>query len=128
MDVVFARCAGPDMHKKTTVACVLIRAEAESGPNLRTFGTRNLRTLATWLTGLQVTHVAMESTGSDWKPIFNVLEEAFTTWLVNPAHIKAVPGRKTDRVDRPVVTTGFAPAPFHSRPRAARAARTHPLP
>ena len=101
MDVVFARCAGLDVHKKTIVVCVLIRAEAESGPILRTFGTttRDLRALATWLTGLQVTHVAMESTGSYWKPIFNVLEDAFTTWLVNPAHIKAVPGRKTDVKD-----------------------------
>ena len=52
--------------------------------------------LQTWLTEHRVTHVAMESTGSYWKPVFNLLESRFTTWLVNPAHIKAVPGRQTD--------------------------------
>jgi transposase len=101
MDVVFARCAGLDVHKKTVVACVLVRGDAERRKAIRTFGTTtgDLRALAAWLTEHPVTHVAMESTGSYWKPVFNLLEEHFTTWLVNPAHIKAVPGRKTDVKD-----------------------------
>lgn len=101
MDVMFARCAGLDVHKKTIVACVLIRTATESDQVIQTFGTTTgeLRTLADWLADLQVTHVAMESTGSYWKPVFNVLEDRFTTWLVNPAHMKAVPGRKTDVKD-----------------------------
>jgi transposase len=101
MDVVFARCAGLDVHKKTVVACVLIRTETETLQTIQTFSTttEDLRRLSAWLATQGVTHVAMESTGSDWKPIFNLLEEDFTTWLVNPAHIKAVPGRKTDVKD-----------------------------
>ena len=101
MDVVFARCAGLDVHKKTIVACVLIRTATESRQLIQTFGTTtaDLRALGAWLTEQQITHVAMESTGSYWKPVFNVLEDTFTTWLVNPAHIKAVPGRKTDVKD-----------------------------
>ncbi len=101
MDVVFARCAGLDVHKKTVVACVLIRTETETLQTIQTFSTttEDLRRLSAWLATQGVTHVAMESTGSYWKPVFNLLEEDFTTWLVNPAHIKAVPGRKTDVKD-----------------------------
>ena len=101
MDVVFARCAGLDVHKKTVVACVLIRTETETLQTIQTFSTttEDLRRLSAWLATQGVTHVAMESTGSYWKPIFNLLEDDFTTWLVNPAHIKAVPGRKTDVKD-----------------------------
>ena len=101
MDVVFARCAGLDGHKKTVVASVWIRTETETLETIQTFSTttEDLRRLSAWLATQGVTHVAMESTGSYWKPIFNLLEEEFTTWLVNPAHIKAVPGRKTDVKD-----------------------------
>ena len=101
MDVVFARCAGLDVHKKTVVACVLIRTETETLQTIQTFSTttEDLRRLSAWLATQGVTHVAMESIGSYWKPVFNLLEEDFTTWLVNPAHIKAVPGRKTDVKD-----------------------------
>ena len=101
MDVVFARCAGLDVHKKTVVACVLIRTETETLQTIQTFSTttEDLRRLSAWLATQGVTHVAMESTGSYWKPIFNLLEDDFTTWWVNPAHIKAVPGRKTDVKD-----------------------------
>jgi transposase len=101
MEVVFARCAGLDVHKKTVVACVLVRQGRDTLRAVRTFGTTTPEVLAlqTWLTEQQVTHVAMESTGSYWKPLFNLLESSFTTWLVNPAHIKAVPGRKTDVKD-----------------------------
>ena len=101
MEVVFPRCAGLDVHKKTVVACVLVREGRETGRAVQTFGTTtaDLLTLQTWLTEHRVTHVAMESTASYWKPVFNLLESSVTTWLVNPAHIKAVPGRKTDVKD-----------------------------
>lgn len=101
MDIVVARCAGLDVHKKTVGACVLIRAETETQQTIQTFATTtaDLRRLAAWLTTQGVTHVAMESTGSYGKPVFNRLEETFTPWLGNPAHIKTVPGRKTDVKD-----------------------------
>lgn len=101
MDVVLVRCAGLDGHQKTVVACVLVREGPEPLKAIRTFGTttRDLRALPTGRTEHRVTHVAMESTGRYGKPGFNLLEEHFTTWLVNPAPSKAVPGRKTDVKD-----------------------------
>ena len=101
MEVVFARCAGLDVHQKTVVACVLVRQGRDPLRAVRTFGTTTpaLLDLQTWLTEHRVTHVAMESTGNYWKPVFNLLESSFTTWLVNPAPIKAVPGRQTDVKD-----------------------------
>jgi|SRR5579875_3902003 len=101
MEVVFPRCAGLDVHKKTVVACVLAREGRETLRAVQTFGTTTpeLLTLQTWLTAHRVTHVAMESTARYWKPVYNLLESGFTTWLVNPAHIKAGPGRKTDVKD-----------------------------
>jgi transposase len=99
MDVVHQRCCGLDVHKQTVVACVLL--SEPSGPpqrQIRTFGTftNELLALGDWLTEQQVTHVALESTGVYWKPIWNLLEVRFELLLVNPRHIKAVPGRKTD--------------------------------
>jgi len=101
MEVVFSRCAGLDVHKQTVVACGLVREGRDALRAIETFGTTtaDLLALQTWLTEHRVTHVAMESTASYWKPVFNLLESSFTTWLVNPAHIKAVPGRKTDCKD-----------------------------
>ena len=97
MEVVFPRCAGLDVHKKTVVACILAREGRETGRAVQTFGTAtaDLLSLQTWLTEHRVTHVALEAPASYGKPVFNLLESSFTTWLVNPAHIKAVPGRKT---------------------------------
>jgi transposase len=98
MEVTYERCAGLDIHKKTVVACVV----TPEGQETRTFGTmtRDLLALADWLLEHQVTHVAMESTGVFWKPIYNLLEGLELTLLVvNAAHIKAVPGRKTDVKD-----------------------------
>ncbi len=102
MYVVYARCCGLDVHKKLIPACVLLREE--SGPvrrEIRRFGTmtRDLLELADWLQSQQVTHVAMESTGVYWKPVWNVIEGQFEVVLVNAQHIKAVPGRKTDTKD-----------------------------
>lgn len=102
MRVVYERCCGLDIHKKTVVACVLITLETgEVQRHVRTFltMTAGLLALADWLESLQVTVVAMESTGVYWRPVFNLLEEGRTIILVNAQHMKAVPGRKTDIKD-----------------------------
>ena len=102
MDVVYSRCAGLDLHKKTVVACrVLSGSPGRPQKEIRTFGTTTaaLLQLSDWLTEGGVTHVAMESTGVYWKPVYNLLEESFTLLLVNAAHIKQVPGRKSDVKD-----------------------------
>jgi len=101
MEVVYSKCAGLDVHKETVVACVIIRAGVQPGKEIRTFSTmtRDLMVLHDWLQASGVTHVAMESTGVYWKPIFNLLEGNFEVLLVNAAHMKAVPGHKTDVKD-----------------------------
>jgi transposase len=99
MEIVHTHCAGLDVHKKTVVAAIIVpgpkRGEYQE---TRTFGTMtvDLLALSDWLLAHGVTHVAMESTGEYWKPVFNMLESDFQVLLVNAAHIKAVPGRKTD--------------------------------
>jgi transposase len=102
MNIVHERCAGLDVHKKTVVACALI-AEATGKPRkeVRTFSTMtpDIVRMREWLTRLSITHVAMESTGVFWKPIYNLLEGHLELLLVNAQHIKAVPGRKTDVKD-----------------------------
>jgi transposase len=97
MQVMYERCAGLDVHKKTVVACVLTPAGAET----RTFATMtaDLLALADWLLACGCTHVAIESTGDYWKPVFNILESTCEVILVNAQHVKAVPGRKTDIKD-----------------------------
>jgi transposase len=102
MDLLHASCAGLDVHKETVVACVRRRdAKGKVQQQTRTFGTmtRQLLELADWLAEQAVTHVAMESTGVYWKPIWNLLEDQFEILLVNAQHIKQVPGRKTDVQD-----------------------------
>jgi transposase len=99
VEIVHAHCAGLDVHKKTVVACRLAPgAAAEPVRETRTFGTvtRELEALAVWLIEGGVSHVAMESTGSFWKPVYNVLESRFELLVVNAAHFRAIPGRKTD--------------------------------
>jgi transposase len=102
MHVLYPRCCGLDIHKKTVVACVLL-TDPDGTPHrfVRTFGTMttDLLALGDWLSVHAATHVAMESTGVLWRPVFNVLEEGRTLILVNAQHIKAVPGRKTDVKD-----------------------------
>ncbi len=99
MQVLYERCCGLDVHHATVVGCV---RSASTGrrrrSEIRTFGTKTgeLLALAEWLATCGVTHVAMESTGVYWRPIFNVLEGQCAVILVNAEHIKAVPGRKTD--------------------------------
>ena len=102
MDVLHTNCAGLDVHKKTVVATVIISTErGKPIKATRTFATMpgDLLSLSDLLSGYQVTHAAMESTGEYLKPIYNVLEDNFEIWLVNAQHIKTVPGRKTDVKD-----------------------------
>ena len=102
MQVVHERCCGLDVHKKTVVACVLVTSvDGRVERTIRTFGTMtgDLLNLADWLDQFGVTHVVLESTGVYWRPVFNVLEEGRVIILVNPQHLKAVPGRKTDVKD-----------------------------
>ncbi|MDE2778384.1 MAG: IS110 family transposase [Chloroflexota bacterium] len=97
MDTFHLRCCGLDVHKKSVVACAI----TPEGRETRTFRTMtgDLLTLADWLRERRVSQVAMESTGVYWKPVYNLLEDEFTVMMVNAAHIKAVPGRKTDVKD-----------------------------
>lgn len=101
MEVINKRCCGLDVHKESVVACLMIREGGKVHKEVRTFLTMtvDLVVLRDWLKAHQVTHVAMESTGIYWRPVFNLLEEDFTVLLVNAAHIKTVPGRKTDVKD-----------------------------
>lgn len=102
MDTIFAKVAGLDVHLKRIK--VGIRCRQETGKlvkEVRTCGTmtRDLRALADDLQSLGVTHVALEATGVLWKPVWNILEDRFHLLLVNPRHLKRVPGRKTDVSD-----------------------------
>ena len=102
MRVLYERCAGLDVHKQTVVACLLLTAaNGKASREVRTFATTTvgLRALADWLERFGVTHVAMESTGIFWRPVFNLLEGRFEVILVNAQHMKAVPGHKTDVKD-----------------------------
>ncbi len=102
MQVVYERCCGLDVHKKTVVACVLVtETGGQMQRHIRTFSTMTagLLALADWLESMSVTVVALESTGVYWRPVFNLLEEGRTIILVNAQHMKAVPGRKTDVKD-----------------------------
>jgi transposase len=102
MEPIYTSCCGLDVHSRSIQACV--RRTGKEGrihQEVRTFGTmtRDILVLADWLSSEEVTHVAMESTGVYWKPIYNILEGRFTILLVNARHIKNVPGRKTDVKD-----------------------------
>ena len=99
MEVLHARCCGLDVHKKTVVACLLMPGlGGQPVREVRTYGTttRELLALMDWLVANGCTHVAMESTGSYWKPVYNLLEGTLELLVVNAHHLKAVPGRKTD--------------------------------
>ena len=98
MEVIYPRCAGLDVHKQTVVACVRIAGEGPPLQQVHTFATTTsgLLALADWLDSFGVTHVAMEATGVYWKPVWHVLEGHFELVLANAAHVKNVPGRKTD--------------------------------
>jgi transposase len=102
MEVVHERCCGLDVHKKTVVACLVTPGRGgQPTREVRTFSTmtRELLRLSDWLLAAGCTHAAMESTGSYWKPVYNLLEGSFELLVVNAQHMKAVPGRKTDVKD-----------------------------
>jgi transposase len=102
MDVLYARVAGLDVHKDTVVACVRIAVDGKTKRECRTFATttEQLVELRAWLEECRCTHVAMEATGVYWMPVFRILGDGgFELVLANAAHIKNVPGRKTDMND-----------------------------
>lgn len=99
MDVMHERCAGLDVHKAKIVACVRLMTGGKVNRECRTFDTTTagLLALLAWLTESGCTHVAMEATGVYWKPVWNILGDGpFELMVANAAHIKNVPGRKTD--------------------------------
>lgn len=104
MEVFIERCAGLDVHAETIVACVISGNREGEGDQIKeteTFPTltKDLYRLLQWLEHHEVTHIAMESTGVYWKPVFNILEGYFDITLANAQRIKNVPGRKTDVSD-----------------------------
>ncbi|SRR6266852_2763341 len=102
LSVLYARCAGLDVHKQSVVGCLMLTAPSgKVRKEVRTFGTTtaSLQALANWLASRGATHVALESTGIYWRPVFNLLESHFEVILVNAQHMKAVPGHKTDVKD-----------------------------
>jgi transposase len=99
MEVLYPRCVGLDVHKDTVVACVRVMEGGKAQAEVRTFKTvtSQLVALSEWLAGNGCTHVAMEATGVYWKPVWAILSDGgFTLFLANAAHVKNVPGRKTD--------------------------------
>ena len=98
MEVIHERCAGLDVHKETVVACLRMREHGQIRREVRRWATTTaeLLKLGDWLRQAGCTHVAMEATGVYWKPVWHMLEGAFELLLANPAHIRNVPGRKSD--------------------------------
>jgi transposase len=98
MEVIYSHCAGLDVHKQTVVACVRIAGDGAPLQQVRTFATTTSErlALADWLDSFAVEQVAMEATGVYWKPVWHVLEAHFELVLANAAHVKNLPGRKTD--------------------------------
>jgi transposase len=101
MDLLYTRCAGLDVHPRSVSACGRIVIEGRVSHEVRTFGTstRELREMADWLASLGCTHIAMESTGVYWKPVWHALEGRFELVLANAMHIRNIPGRKSDVKD-----------------------------
>jgi transposase len=105
MDVVFTHGAGLDVQKKTVMVCRVTPdptgPQADGIMEVKEFGTltRDLLALSDWLAAAGITHVAMESTGEYWRPVYNLVEGTVIIFLVNAAHVKQVPGRKTDKAD-----------------------------
>lgn len=102
MRIIYQRCCGLDVHKKVIMACLLLlEPDGELRQEVRKFGTmtKDLLALLDWLQQAGCTHVAMESTGVYWKPIYNILEGQLEVVVVNAQHLKGVPGRKTDVMD-----------------------------
>jgi transposase len=99
MELLHRRCCGLDVHKETVVACLRLVSDGKVTTEVRTFQTTtaDLLRLSEWLAANGCTHVAMEATGVYWKPVWHILDDGeFTLVLANAAHVKNVPGRKTD--------------------------------
>ena len=99
MEVLYPNCAGLDIHKDTVVACSRRIIDGKVIREVRTFKTTtgDLLALSEWLSSQGITHIAMEATGVYWKPVWNILSDGdFELILANAAHVKNVPGRKTD--------------------------------
>src|SRR3974390_445034 len=99
MEVLYPHCAGLDVHKETVVACARHMMNATVTREVRTFKTttKELLALSEWLAAEGCTHIAMEATGVYWKPVWHILSDGdFALVLANAAHVKNVPGRKTD--------------------------------
>jgi Transposase len=113
MEVVYPRCCGLDIHKRTVVACRIAPGpDGRPQKDVRTFGTMTdeLLALADWLDEVGVTHAVLEATGVYWQPLWNLLEDRFALLLVNAAHVKQVPGRKTDvKLRHEVVSVAVEP-------------------
>ena len=137
MQVLCPCCCGLDIHKKFVVACVLRTApDGSVQKETRTFSTMTTELLALgdWLRALGCTHVAMESTSSYWRPVYNLLEGQFELLVANAYHIKTVPGRKTDVRDAEWIADllrhgllrgSFIPAPEQRHLRDLTRYRTH---
>lgn len=101
MDLLYLKCAGLDVHPRSVSACARLVVDGQATHEVRTFGTstRELRAMSDWLASLGCTHVAMESTGVYWKPVWHVLEGRFELVLANAMYIRNIPGRKSDVKD-----------------------------
>ena len=136
MDVIVERCAGLDISKADVKACVRVPGKRRGTwhREVRTFATttRALLELRGWLSSFQVTAVGMESTGKYWRAVYYLLEDAFDCQLLNPAHIKKVPGRKTDVTDAmwiaQLVQFGLVRPSFVPPPPIRELRRPDPLP
>jgi transposase len=107
MEVMFPLCSGLDVHLKFLIACVMLSDDRDGMHQERkrfATTTNGLLALVAWLMEHGVTHVAMESTGVYWKPVYNILHDHFETWVVNARHLAQVPGRKTDETDAQWIT------------------------
>jgi transposase len=137
MQVLYPCCCGLDIHKKFVVACLMTtNAEGQVQKESRTFSTmtQDLLALLDWLQAAGCTHVAMESTSSYWRPVYNLLEGQFTLLVGNAYHMKTVPGRKTDVKDAEwiadllrhgLIRGSFIPTPAQRQLRDLTRYRTH---
>src|SRR3954447_18160183 len=135
MERLLDRCAALDVHQASVSACVRTPGEGDQRREFNErFGatTPDLLALCDWLRGHGVTHVAMEGTGVYWKPVYYALEGEFELLLVNAAHVKQVPGRKTDTKDAawlcPAVGVWVTAGELRAAEADPRAQGSDPLP
>ena len=136
MKTLHKRCAGLDVHKAEVVACLRLISERKVEREVRRFPTttQGLLALAEWLESARCTHVAMEATGVYWKPVWHILEGHFVLILANAAHVKNVPGRKSDVNDATwladllahgLIRSSFVPPPAIQELRDLTRTRRH---